>query len=630
MKKIALVDADLIDNGTRHPNLALMKLSGYFKARGDNVVLLYKDFRNLKQYDKIYVSKVFNYTKISSKLLKSANVSIGGTGFFEDGGEDLPDEIEHHMPDYELYNEFVEYQVNTLGKKRIRYNDYLNYSIGFMSRGCFRKCSFCVNKKYDRAFRHAHLSEFLDESKKAIYLWDDNFLACSEWREILDELEASGKPFQFRQGIDIRLLTDEKAERLSRVKYHGDFIFAFDHIEDAELISRKLEIWRRHTSKTTKLYVLCAYTSQDHVDIENVFKRIKILMKFGCIPYIMRYESYNDSEYKGIYVQLARWCNQPQFYKKKSFREFCEANQSYHSNKQTNCAAYQAMLDFEQKHPDIAKKYFDMKLENENIYIVSYGFGRKYSNKLSCHICVEEQKTWVNAYNGLFSINEVIGKYFTQEMDLQCLTYKGHKCYNIPKGKIAKWLCQIILSHELDDIWRSILNSEINDKINQSNIPQFSKFSDGTIGALKLIKQYPSGVGFAQLGKSFDCVAKNEIARRKYGENHAKLATLLDLAVINNVGNTAKIELSVFARSLYSFNEEDKNDIITKLILRIPIIQKILHEAQKKKIKLTDYMSMLSKTTITRRMSNISILLDKLKDCNSCDILGCIDNIERK
>src|SRR5690606_4780088 len=121
------------------------------------------------------------------------------------------------------------------------------------------------------------------------------------------DIEATGKPFQFRQGLDIRLMTDRKAKRLSNTRYHGDFIFAFDHIEDRDIIEEKLKLWRRYCSKTTKLYVLCAYNSQDENDIRDTFERIKILMKYGCLPYIMRYDSYKNSPWRSLYIQIARW-----------------------------------------------------------------------------------------------------------------------------------------------------------------------------------------------------------------------------------------------------------------------------------------------------------------------------------
>jgi hypothetical protein len=224
------------------------------------------------------------------------------------------------------------------------------------------------------------VSEFVDPNRPAIYLWDDNIMAAPPkvFKSVMDSLQATNKPFQFRQGMDIRLMTHEKAELLSKVKYHGDYIFAFDHYKmddptekrHVEQTIRGLDIWRKHCNKSTKLYVLVAYDSQDEKDIEGAFFRIKTLMEYGCLPYIMRFEEYHNSRFKGMYIQLARWCNQPSFFKKKSFRQYCEANEEYHMRANPtatkNCSCFQTMLDFEKEFPEIAEKYFDLRMEDLN------------------------------------------------------------------------------------------------------------------------------------------------------------------------------------------------------------------------------------------------------------------------
>lgn len=356
---IGIIDADLIDNGTRHPNLALMKISAFQKEQGHTVDLL-SDYNFIPDYDKVFISKVFSFTRTPIDIEKYKNVQIGGTGFYMENAPDLPDEIEHHMPDYHLYDPYVGREISR-GINPQHFSDYMDYSIGFTTRGCFRKCSFCVNKKYSYVFRHSKVSEFYDKSRKHLYLWDDNILGYSKWQEVIDELEETGRRFQFRQGLDMRIMNEEKAKRLSNVKYHGDYIFAFDHLEDKDIIEKNLKLWRDHCHKTTKLYILCGYDSQDENDIESVLERIKILMKYGCLPYIMRYEDYRKSQYIGIYISLARWCNQPNFFKKKSFREYCEANGM-------NSSTMRYLNDFEKDHPDISERYFDLKFANENNY----------------------------------------------------------------------------------------------------------------------------------------------------------------------------------------------------------------------------------------------------------------------
>ncbi|MGA9397815.1 MAG: hypothetical protein WBV22_06090, partial [Anaerolineaceae bacterium] len=279
-KGIGIIDADLLDNGTRHPNLALMKISGYYKDFGEKVTLL-ENYNDISTYEKVFISKVFSYTKIPVDISRIKNVIHGGTGFFPDGNGPLLElAIEHHMPDYHLYDEYINLKKQN-GWKRKDFFDYQNFSIGFTTRGCFRKCDFCVNKIFDKVIRHSPVSEFYDPGRFGIYLWDDNFLGYSGWEDILNDLERTNKPFQFRQGLDIRLLTAKKAKKLLALKYYGDFIFAFDHIDDTPIIENKLELWRSFTNKTTKLFVLCAYESQDLNDIKNTFARIHTLMKYG-------------------------------------------------------------------------------------------------------------------------------------------------------------------------------------------------------------------------------------------------------------------------------------------------------------------------------------------------------------
>ena len=64
---------------------------------------------------------------------------------------------------------------------------------------------------------------------------------------------------------------------------------------------------------------------------------------------------------------MARWCNQPNIFKKMSFREFCVRNQKYHKS-DTKCAAVRVLESFENKYPDIAKKFFNMKYEKLKKY----------------------------------------------------------------------------------------------------------------------------------------------------------------------------------------------------------------------------------------------------------------------
>lgn len=390
--RVGIIDADLIGRDKhRFPNLVCLKLSAYWKEKGADVFLLL-DYDHFSDYDQIYISKVFTDTPCPQKLYsekwlaRHPKIHVGGTGFYFDKAPNLPDEIEHHMPDYHLYDDWINNEVEKARsvaksankrfdevKYKIQFKEYLEYSIGFITRGCFRKCGFCVNKKYDHVFLHSPLEEFFDPSRKKICLLDDNFFGCPKWKDVLQQLIDSKRPFKFKQGIDERLLTEEKAEILFNASYDGDFTFAFDNVSDYELIHKKLEIINKYAKgKSIKFYVLVGYESTDERDIENAFIRIELLLRYGCLPYIMRFQNKNEtpwkeSKYRRLYVAIARWCNQPSIIKKMSFRQFCEANQLYHKNKETICSTLQAMREFEQEFPEIAKKYFDIRMEDIRI-----------------------------------------------------------------------------------------------------------------------------------------------------------------------------------------------------------------------------------------------------------------------
>lgn len=360
--KIAIIDADLIGRKRhRFPNLVCMKLSGYYKSHGYESKLK-TDYNNLSNYCKVFISKVFTDTPIKSDILQLPNVEYGGTGFYYDKAPKLPEEIEHFMPDYHLYDNFVQKQIDA-GKNRQEFKYYLDYSIGFLTRGCFRQCQFCVNRNYKRVVEHSPLLEFYDSTRKKICLLDDNFLGCPNWKVLLKELQDTNKPFQFKQGLDERILTDEKCKMLFKSKYDGDYIFAFDNVADYDLIEKKLKLIRKYTTKIPKFYLFCCFDRNDKwdnnfwkQDLYDLWRRIELLMRYQCLPYIMRFNRYEESPYRGMYITMARWCNQPSLFKKKSLNEYVVLDQRESTNQYINIVK-NAM-------PDLANKYFNLKFSD--------------------------------------------------------------------------------------------------------------------------------------------------------------------------------------------------------------------------------------------------------------------------
>lgn len=188
--KIGLLDVD----SHNFPNLPLMKISAWYKSKNCSV----ENVEPLNNYDKVYVSKIFDFTEDYSFQIKSDEIIKGGTGY--NINDNLLDEIEHIYPDYSLYN----------------INDIV---YGFLTRGCPRKCDFCIvsKKEGDKSVKVADLEEFYN-GQKEIKLLDANILACKDREILLNKLLESKSYIDFTQGLDIRLLDDYCLNTISKMK----------------------------------------------------------------------------------------------------------------------------------------------------------------------------------------------------------------------------------------------------------------------------------------------------------------------------------------------------------------------------------------------------------------------------
>lgn len=276
--KIGLRDVD----GHHFPNLCLMKLSAYHKARGDTVE--WHDGR--KGYDLVYMSKVFTdiYSKDYTGTVRADKIIKGGTGYGLDNK--LPDEVEHTCPDYGLYPQFT------------------GIAYGFLSRGCPRGCGFCIvgKKEGRRSIAVADLSEFW-HGEKEIKLLDANLLACPDWDRLLWQLAESGANVDFTQGLDVRLITPEKVELLNRVKTKM-LHFAWDNPEDdlTAYFKQFAELTSVKDNRKRRVYVLTNYGST----LEQDLFRIYTLRDMGYDPYVMVYEKPTASQ---EIRNLQRWVN---------------------------------------------------------------------------------------------------------------------------------------------------------------------------------------------------------------------------------------------------------------------------------------------------------------------------------
>lgn len=309
--KIGLIDVD----GHNYPNLPLMKISAYHKSKGDTVEWYEPLFSG--HMDIVYMSKVFSFTPDYEHFIDADVIRKGGTGYcisLKDGKEvfdksknhNMPDEIEHMYPDYELYG--IE-----------------DKAMGFLTRGCPRGCFFChvKDKEGKGAYKVADLKEFWN-GQSYIELLDPNILACKDRAELIEQLIESKAKVEFNQGLDVRLMTDEVIELLNRVKLAAVH-FAWDRYQDKDIVipafkrcAEKFKVRPRHIS----VYVLTNYDTTIEQDLE----RVMTLREMGYCPYIMRYNK--ESIQRGSELNsLARWCNnRAMFWKYKDFEDYKENN----------------------------------------------------------------------------------------------------------------------------------------------------------------------------------------------------------------------------------------------------------------------------------------------------------------
>lgn len=273
--RVGLVDVD----GHNFPNLALMKISAFYKAHNCTVEWA----NSLEFYDEVYMAKVFSFTPDDLQAYQTMKLIQGGTGY--DFKTRLPEYMEHTYPDYELYNIY-------------------DTAYGYLTRGCPRKCPFCIVAEKEGAFSHtvAHIGEFWRGQKK-IKLLDPNILACPDWKALLTQLADTGAEVDFTQGLDARLLTDDKVMTLLSVKYKV-LHFAWDNANDdvtPNLLKKYSDMWGLRRERK-KVYVLTNYNSTHEQDLYRIYT----LRAMDYDPYVMIYDKYNSPQ---ITRHLQRWCN---------------------------------------------------------------------------------------------------------------------------------------------------------------------------------------------------------------------------------------------------------------------------------------------------------------------------------
>jgi hypothetical protein len=310
--RIGLIDVD----SHNFPNLPLMKISAYHKAKGDAVEWYEPLIHSMGEpLDKVYMSRVFGneYSPDYQYFVNAKEIIKGGTGYsihIENGKEvfdkenhhNLPDEIEHQYPDYSLYPQYTK-----------------DTAYGFLTRGCCNNCSFCIVSKKEGNCSHkvADLSEFW-RGQKNIKLLDPNLLACKDHMELLRQLADSKARVDFTQGLDARFINEENVEILKQINIYL-IHFAFDFMKFEKPIVRGLTLAKEKIQLPEKatVYMLTNYDTT----IEQDLYRLQKIKEMGYTPDVRIYRK-EALPRPHILRDMQRWANNKLIYRSCEFMDY--------------------------------------------------------------------------------------------------------------------------------------------------------------------------------------------------------------------------------------------------------------------------------------------------------------------
>lgn len=287
--KIRLVDID-----GKMPNLALMKISTFYKQFGHDVAWHNPLFDNSVGFDKLYISKLFNFSPNYQYVPADVEVFKGGTGY--DLTTKLPEEIEQiNKPDYLLYPQH-------------------DYSIQFFSRGCIRKCPFCVVPQKEGNIKSVDPME-LNPKGKHIEVLDNNFFANPEWKIAINQLLEWKQPVNF-SGIDVRIMDEEQAFQLNKIKLFKQLSIAWDNPKQ-NILPQLKEMLKYIKPYKIQCYVLIGYWSTPEQDLYRVEK----LRELKIDPFVMPFDKSNSYQ-----KDFARWVNHKAVFKSVKWQDYKKAS----------------------------------------------------------------------------------------------------------------------------------------------------------------------------------------------------------------------------------------------------------------------------------------------------------------
>ena len=267
----------LVDFDSKIPNLALMKISAYFKSQGHIVSF------KIPNPDIIFISVIFSKNKEKVKRLinywkftiPNAIINVGGSGWDDYSVKPaivscLPAKIEIMQPDYSLYPD-------------------CDYYIGFTTRGCIRNCSFCIVRSKEGYLKNSFdISEICNgHNFKKIKLLDNNILANkNRFIETTTWIKEHKLYVDFNQGLDTRLIDKEYTDILAGLKIWPDIKIAFDSMTYKNDVFKALSLMKEsgiNIRSKVRCYVYCHGDEQ----YDDAVTRCNLLKEWGTVPFVM-------------------------------------------------------------------------------------------------------------------------------------------------------------------------------------------------------------------------------------------------------------------------------------------------------------------------------------------------------
>lgn len=288
--KIALLAPD-----SSFPNFVLMKVTAFHKARGDEVV--WESGLFTADSDLLYISKVFTYTKDPLVTLEHGEVLRGGSGY--DVTTYLPDEIEAIEPDYSLYPE-------------------LKHAMGFLTRGCIRKCKHCLVPEKEGLIAPYRDIEQILQGRETAVLMDNNVLACEYGIRQIEKIAKLSVRVDFNQGLDARLVDNAVAKVLAKIKWLVPLRLACDNKASMKYVRKAVELLRWHNCVPNRYFVYVLVSK----DMKSAVERVRFLKGMSLDPFAQPYRDRKGKAPTRKQADFARWVNRKHIFRGTTWEDY--------------------------------------------------------------------------------------------------------------------------------------------------------------------------------------------------------------------------------------------------------------------------------------------------------------------